>query len=182
MEGSNPFIFIAISHSTPHTTPTQNLIIFTLRSHIHYKCVSLKYILHHNHHLLLALLASSAGIELISLSVRVTSAKFQQSVGGTETGTHTPYISVICFYFSSRKFLFLLSKNMNFWFLFLLSKVEIRISNFSFYSRNSRSEFQISLSPLEIRDQNLKFLFLLSKFEIRISNFSFYSRNSRSEF
>ena len=114
MEGSNPFIFIAISHSTPHTTPTQNLIIFTLRSHIHYKCVSLKYILHHNHHLLLALLASSAGIELISLSVRVTSAKFQQSVGGTETGTHTPYISVICFYFSSRKFLFLLSKNMNF--------------------------------------------------------------------
>ena len=139
-------------------------------------------ILHNNHHLLLALLASSAGIELISLSVRVTSAKFQQSVGGTETGTHTPYISVICFYICSRKFLFLLSKNMNFWFLFLLSKVEIRISNFSFYSRNSRSEFQISLSPLEIRDQNLKFLFLLSKFEIRISNFSFYSRNSRSEF
>ena len=139
-------------------------------------------ILHNNHHLLLALLASSAGIELISLSVRVTSAKFQQSVGGTETGTHTPYISVICFYFSSRKFLFLLSKNMNFWFLFLLSKVEIRISNFSFYSRNSRSEFHISLSTLEIRDQNLKFLFLLSKFEIRTSNFSFYSRNSRSEF
>ena len=65
---------------------------------------------------------------------------------------------------------------MNFWFLFLLSKVEIRISNFSFYSRNSRSEFHISLSTLEIRDQNLKFLFLLSKFEIRISNFSFYSR------
>ena len=133
-------------------------------------------ILHNNHHLLLALLASSAGIELISLSVRVTSAKFQQSVGGTETGTHTPYILVICFYFCSRKFLFLLSKNMNFWFLFLLSKVEIRISNFSFYSRNSRSEFHISLSTLEIRDQNLKFLFLLSKFEIRILNFSFYSR------
>ena len=91
-------------------------------------------ILHNNHHLLLALLASSAGIELISLSVRVTSAKFQQSVGGTETGTHRTYISVTCFYFSSRKFLFLLSKNMIFWFLFLLSKVEIRISNFSFYS------------------------------------------------
>ena len=53
---------------------------------------------------------------------------------------------------------------------------------FSFYSRSSRSEFQISLSTLEIRDQNLKFLLLLSKFEIRISNFSFYSRNSRSEF
>ena len=79
-------------------------------------------------------------------------------------------------YICSRKFLFLLSKNMNFWFLFLLSKVEIRISNFSFYSRNSRSEFHISLSTLEIRDQNLKFLFLLSKFEIRILNFSFYSR------
>ena len=136
-------------------------------------------ILHNNHHLLLALLASSAGIELISLSVRVTSAKFQQSVGGTETGTHTytaPYISVICFYICSRKFLFLLSKNMIFLFLFLLSKLEIRISNFSFYSRNSRSESQISPSTLEIRDQNLKFLFLLSKFEIRISNFSFYSR------
>ena len=53
---------------------------------------------------------------------------------------------------------------------------------FSFYSRKSRSEFQISLSTLEIRDRNFKFLFLLSKFEIRISNFSFYSRNSRSEF
>ena len=73
-------------------------------------------------------------------------------------------------------------ENMIFLFLFLLSKLEIRISNFSFYSRNSRSESQISPSTLEIRDQNLKFLFLLSKFEIRISNFSFYSRNSRSEF
>ena len=112
-------------------------------------------ILHNNHHLLLALLASSAGIELISLSVRVTSAKFQQSVGGTETGTHTPYILVICFYFCSRKFLFLLSKNMIFF---------------------------ISLSTLESQDQNFKFLFLLSKFEIGISNFSFSSRNSRSEF
>merc|ERR1712218_607385 len=71
---------------------------------------------------------------------------------------------------------------MNFLFLFLLSKVEIRISNFSFYSRKSRSEFQISLSTLEIRDRNFKFLFLLSKFEIGISNFSFSSRNSRSEF
>ena len=97
--------------------------------------------------------------------------------------------SVICFYFYSRKFLFLLSKisistleNIIFLFLFLLSKLEIRISNFSFYSRNSRSESQISPSTLEIRDQNLKFLFLLSKFEIRTSNFSFYSRNSRSEF
>ena len=54
-------------------------------------------------------------------------------------------------------FLFLLSKisistleNIIFLFLFLLSKLEIRISNFSFYSRNSRSEFQISLSTLEI--------------------------------
>merc|ERR1712077_69018 len=76
--------------------------------------------------------------------------------------------SVICFYFYSRKFLFLLSKLLFFY--------------FSFYSRSLRSEFQISLSTLEIRDQNLKFLLLLSKFEIRISNFSFYSRNSRSEF
>ena len=75
--------------------------------------------------------------------------------------------SVICFYFYSRKFLFLLSKILFFY--------------FSFYSRSLRSEFQISLSTLEIRDQNLKFLLLLSKFEIRISNFSFYSRNSRSE-
>ena len=80
-------------------------------------------------------------------------------------------------------FLFLLSKisistleNIIFLFLFLLSKLEIRISNFSFYSRNSRSESQISPSTLEIRDQNLKFLFLLSKFEIRILNFSFYSQ------
>ena len=56
---------------------------------------------------------------------------------------------VICFYSYSRKFLFLLSKNIIFLFLFLLSKLEIRISNFSFYSRNSRSEFQISLSTLE---------------------------------
>ena len=90
--------------------------------------------------------------------------------------------SVICFYSYSRKFLFLLSKNIIFLFLFLLSKLEIRISNFSFYSRNSRSESQISPSTLEIRDQNLKFLFLLSKFEIRTSNYSFYSRNLRSEF
>ena len=67
-------------------------------------------------------------------------------------------------------------------FLFPLSKLETGISNFSFYSRNPRSEFYISLSTLEIRDQNLVFLFLLSKFETRISNFSFYSRNSRSEF
>ena len=80
-------------------------------------------------------------------------------------------------------FLFLLSKisistleNIIFLFLFLLSKLKIRISNFSFYSRNSRSESQISPSTLEIRDQNLKFLFLLSKFEIRILNISFYSR------
>ena len=58
---------------------------------------------------------------------------------------------------------------------------KIWIIDFSFHSRNSRPEFQISHSTLEIRDQNLKFLFLLSKFEIRISNFSFYSRNSRSE-
>ena len=91
--------------------------------------------------------------------------------------------SVIFFYFYSQKFLFLLLKisistlekydffislstlearDQNFKFLFLLSKFEIRISNFSFYSRNSRSESQISLSTLEIRDQNLKFLFLLS--------------------
>merc|ERR1711953_1337142 len=65
------------------------------------------------------------------------------------------------FYFYSRKILFF---------------------HFSFYSRSSRSEFQISLSTLEIRDQNLTFLLLLSKFEIRFSYFSFYSRNSRSEF
>merc|ERR1712024_257537 len=63
-----------------------------------------------------------------------------------------------------------------------LSKLETRISKFSFYSRNPRSEFHISLSTLEIQDQNLVFLFLLSKFETRISNFSFYSQNSRSEF
>ena len=86
------------------------------------------------------------------------------------------------FLFLISKFLFLLSKNIIFLFLFLLSKLEIRISNFSFYSRNSRSESQISPSTLEIRDQNIKFLFLLLKFEIRTSNFSFYSRNSRSEF
>ena len=90
--------------------------------------------------------------------------------------------SVICFYFYSRKFLFLLSKNIIFSFLFLLSKLKIRISNFSFYSRNSRSESHISPSTLEIRDQILKFLFLLSKFEIRTSNFSFYSQNLRSKF
>ena len=119
---------------------------------------------------------------VLSSSVRVTSAKFQQGVGRTSTGTNRPYISVICFYSYSRKFLFLLSKNMNNWFLFPLSKLETGISNFSFYSRNPRSEFHISLSTLEIRDQNLVFLFLLSKFETRISNFSFYSRNLRSEF
>ena len=119
---------------------------------------------------------------LVSSSARVTSAKFQQGVGRTSTGTNRPYISVICFYSYSRKFLFLLSKNMNNWFLFPLSKLETGISNFSFYSRNPRSEFHISLSTLEIRDQNLVFLFLLSKFETRNSNFSFYSRNSRSEF
>ena len=85
-------------------------------------------------------------------------------------------------YFYSRKYNFFISLStleawdQNFKFLFLLSKFEIRISNFSFYSRNSRSESQISLSTLEIRDQNFKFLFLLSKFEIRILNFSFYSR------
>ena len=54
------------------------------------------------------------------------------------------------------------TRDKNFTFLFLLSKFEIRISYFSFYSRNSRPEFQISLSTLEIRDQNFKFLFLLS--------------------
>ena len=59
------------------------------------------------------------------------------------------------------KFLFLFSKNMSSWFLCPLSKHEIRISNFSFYSR--------------IRNKNFKFLFLLSKLEIRISNFTFYS-------
>ena len=53
-------------------------------------------------------------------------------------------------------------RDQNFKFLFLLSKFKIRISNFSFYSRNSRSESQISLSTLEIWDQNFKFLFLLS--------------------
>ena len=68
------------------------------------------------------------------------------------------------------------TRDRNFKFLILLSKSEIRILHFSFYSRNSRSESCISLSTLEIRDQNFKFLFLLSKFEIRISNFSFYSR------
>ena len=36
--------------------------------------------------------------------------------------------------------------DQNLTFLFLLSKFEIIISHFSFYSRNSRSEFQISLS------------------------------------
>ena len=100
---------------------------------------------------------------VVSSSVRVTSAQFQQGVGRTSTGTNRPYISVICFYSYSRKFLFLLSKNMKNLFLFPLSKLETGISNFSFYSRNSRSEFHISLSTLEIRDhQNLKFLFLLS--------------------
>ena len=74
------------------------------------------------------------------------------------------------------------TRDRNFKFLILLSKSEIRISHFSFYSQNSRSESRISLSTLEILDQNFKFLFLLSKFEIRISYFSFYSRNSRPEF
>ena len=46
------------------------------------------------------------------------------------------------------KFLFLLSKTMSFWFLFIRSKLEIKISNFSFYSQN--------------RDINFKFLFLPS--------------------
>ena len=59
---------------------------------------------------------------------------------------------------------------------------KIWIIDFSFHSRNSRPEFQISHSTLEIRDQNFTFLFLLSKFEIRILYFSFYSRNSRPEF
>ena len=59
---------------------------------------------------------------------------------------------------------------------------KIWIIDFSFHSRNSRPEFQISHSTLEIRDQNFTFLFLLLKFEIRISYFSFYSRNSRPEF
>ena len=48
------------------------------------------------------------------------------------------------------------TRDQNFKFLFLLSKSEIRISHFSFYSRNSRSESHISLSALEIRDQNFK--------------------------
>ena len=121
-------------------------------------------------------------MELVSSSVRVTLAKFQQGVGGTETGINKPYILIICFYFYPWKFLFLLSKNLSSCCFFLLSKLVSKISNFSFYSRNSRSKFQISLSILETRDQNVKFLFLLSTFEIRISNFSFYSRNSRSKF
>ena len=62
------------------------------------------------------------------------------------------------------------ARDQNFKFLFLLSKFEIRISNFSFYSRNSRSESQISLSTLEIRDQNLKFLFLLSNLLLWLSS------------
>ena len=58
-------------------------------------------------------------------------------------------------------------------FFLRLSQSLARISNFSFFSRNSRSEYHISLSTLEIRDQNFTFLFLLSRFEIKISNFSF---------
>ena len=47
-------------------------------------------------------------------------------------------------------------------FLFLLSKVEHILSEFSFPSRNQRKEFPVSLSPLETGDKNFNFLFLLS--------------------
>ena len=81
-------------------------------------------------------------------------------------------------------------------FLFLLSKLEKRISNFSFSSRNWRTTVNISLSLLEngeivftfsFSSQSLRiensFLFLLSKVEIIFFlDFSFSSRNWRKEF
>ena len=86
------------------------------------------------------------------------------------------------FYFYSQKVWFFYfsfySRSSRSEFQISLSTLEIRDQNlkFSFYSRNSRTESQISLSTLDIRDQNFKFLFLLSKFKIRILNFSFYCR------
>ena len=52
-----------------------------------------------------------------------------------------------------------------------------KISLFSFYSQNERSEFQYSLSPLKIGEMYLKFLFLFSKVENILSDLSVSSRN-----
>ena len=99
----------------------------------------------------------------------------------------------------SRVCLFSLSllrtRERNLRFLFLLSKLEKRISNFSFSSQNWRTTFNISLSLLEngeivftfsFSSQSLRienpFLFLLSKVENIFLDFSFSSRNWRREF
>ena len=47
-------------------------------------------------------------------------------------------------------------------FLFLFSKVENILSDFSFSSRNWEEGIQISLSPLEIGEIVFRFLFLFS--------------------
>ena len=61
-------------------------------------------------------------------------------------------------------------------FLFLLSKVGIWNSDFSFSSRNWGNEIKISLSPLESVEIEFRFLFLLSKLGKWNSYFSFSSR------
>ena len=113
-------------------------------------------------------MASPAGIELYHHQPESHQQNFNKVLEGHRPGpidlTFQSSVSIPTlenFYFYSRK---------------------IWIIDFSFHSRNSRPEFQISHSTLEIRDQNFTFLFLLSKFEIRILYFSFYSRNSRPEF
>ena len=67
-------------------------------------------------------------------------------------------------------------KEKNFNILFLLSKVEKCISNFSFSSQKLRIFFLISLSLLETGEREFRFLFLLSKLEKLFSNFSSSSR------
>ena len=62
----------------------------------HIEHLPVNFLLHHNlnddHHLQIALLASSVSIDLVSSSARVTSAKSQPKLpyGGREAGTHRP--------------------------------------------------------------------------------------------
>ena len=67
-------------------------------------------------------------------------------------------------------------------FLFLLSKVGIWNSDFSFSSRNWGNEIHISLSPLESVEIEFRFLFLFSKVGKGNTDFSFSSRNWRNRF
>ena len=80
-------------------------------------------------------------------------------------------------------------------FLFLFSKVENILFDFSFSSRKWRNCFHflflflklenrksISLSPLESWEYSFRFLYFFSKLEKGISGFSFFSRNWRNEF